>query len=91
MSKRVLQINAYVLSLTPVVEKGKRVTAAKAIGFCYQQKCRHVFLLSFTPVVFKKNSKEGSSSNKAIGFLHHEKCRLSPNVVVIALESINLL
>ena len=46
--------------------------------------------LSLTPVV-EKSSKEGSSSKKAKGFLQQQKCRLSPNVIVVASESTNLL
>ena len=55
MSKRALEINAYVLSLTPVVENNskERSSSKKAIGFLHQQKCRHAFGLGLTPVVEK--------------------------------------
>ena len=47
-------------------------------------------MLSFTPVV-EKNSKGGSTNEKAIDFLNQQKCTLSPNVIVVASESTNLL
>ena len=55
-AKRVFQINAFVLSLTPVVEKiaERAAVAKKAIGFLHQQKCRHACVLSLTPIVEKK-------------------------------------
>ena len=79
MSKRALQINAHVLSLTPVIEKNSREgsISKKAIGFLHQQKCRDAYVLSLIPVV-ERNSKTESSSKKAIG-------------LVVASESINLL
>ena len=38
-----------------------------------------------------KNSKGVSISKKAVDFLKQQKCRLSPNVIVVASESTNLL
>ena len=61
-----------------------------AIGSIHQHKCRHAYVLSLTPVV-EENTKGGSTSKKAVDFLNQQKCRLSPNVIVVASESTNLL
>ena len=55
MSKMALQINAFVLSITPVIEKNslEGSSSKKAIGFLYQQKCRHASVLSLSPDVEK--------------------------------------
>ena len=65
MSKRELQINAYVLSFTPVVEKNskERSSRKKEIGFRHQQKCRHAIGLSLTPVV-EKIAKKAAAARK---------------------------
>ena len=45
MSKRALQINAFVLSLTPVVEKNRNEgsSSKKEIGFLHQQKLDQIW------------------------------------------------
>ena len=74
MSKRALQINVYVLSLTPIVENNSREgrISKNAIGFLHQQNYRDAYVLSLIPVV-ERNTKEGSSSKKASGFFRIHK------------------
>ena len=57
MSKRALKVNAYVLSLTHVVQINRKdgSSSFEAIGSLHKDKCRHVSVLSFSPVV-EKNS-----------------------------------
>ena len=65
MSKRALQINAYVLSLTPIVEKNsnEHSSSKKAIGFLHQQNCGHAFGQSLAHVV-EKIAKKAAVARK---------------------------
>ena len=78
MSKRVLQINAYVLTLIPVGEINRKEgsSSMKAIGFLHQHKCRHAYVLSLTPLD-ETNIKRAAavrkqwafSTSRSVGFL----------------------
>ena len=82
MSKRALQINAYVLKTTPIVEKNSKEDriSKNAIGFLHQQKCMDAFVLSPIPVV-ERNTKEGSGSKKASGCFRIHKFTIGGAVI----------